>query len=413
FLFANFPLLKKLYEPRLRLCRRLSVEFLHYVIASGTLKKCFISIKGYYFQAEIRGELITWIVPHKLGHKNPADVDFKIMATFLEFYTTLLGFINYKLYTEYGLVYPPKLTFSATTSLSKLCSEDEFTDEFLSSLGLPIMKKPESIAVDEMETDVEAAELLGDKEANEERQKKEEETKQIQSLFKNCKFFISREVPREMFAFVIRACGGDVSWDKSFYAGSTYDESDECITHEIIDRPILTEMFVKRIYIQPQWIFDSINARKQLPIDDYLPGSVLPPHLSPFVDEKETDYIPPEKLRLLNRDEPIVEEKITEPLNLVDNSAYLNRDQKPTKKSDENIDDALPRGQTEQQQQQEKDKRLKSMRVGSGEIQNLNVKHIVKRKSDEEKRLREMTIPKKHKRLYDKIKYTQKKKRQE
>lgn len=69
FLFANFPLLKKLYEPRLRLCRRLSVEFLHYVIASGSLKKCFISIKGYYFQAEIKGEIITWIMPHKLGHK--------------------------------------------------------------------------------------------------------------------------------------------------------------------------------------------------------------------------------------------------------------------------------------------------------------------------------------------------------
>ena len=69
YLFANFPLLKKLHEPRLRLCRRLSVEFLHYVIASGSLKKCFISIKGYYFQAEIQGETITWIIPHKLGHR--------------------------------------------------------------------------------------------------------------------------------------------------------------------------------------------------------------------------------------------------------------------------------------------------------------------------------------------------------
>lgn len=69
FLFANFPLLQKLHEPRLRLCRRLSVEFLHYVIASGSLKKSFISIKGYYFQAEIQGETITWIIPHKLGHR--------------------------------------------------------------------------------------------------------------------------------------------------------------------------------------------------------------------------------------------------------------------------------------------------------------------------------------------------------
>ena len=53
------------------------------------------------------------------------------------------------------------------------------------------------------------------------------------------------------------------------------------------------------------------------------------------------------------------------------------------------------------------------MRVESGQVQNINVPSIVKRKADEEKRLREMTIPKKQKRLYDKIKYTQKKKRQE
>ena len=53
------------------------------------------------------------------------------------------------------------------------------------------------------------------------------------------------------------------------------------------------------------------------------------------------------------------------------------------------------------------------MRVESGQVQNVNVSNIAKRKADEEKRLREMTIPKKHKRLYDQIKYTQKKKRQE
>lgn len=53
------------------------------------------------------------------------------------------------------------------------------------------------------------------------------------------------------------------------------------------------------------------------------------------------------------------------------------------------------------------------MRVESGQIENVNVSNVVKRKTDEERRLREMTIPKKQKRLYDQIKYTQKKKRQE
>ena len=39
----------------------------------------------------------------------PADVDFKIMGTFLDLYISLLGFVNYKLYTDSNLVYPPKL----------------------------------------------------------------------------------------------------------------------------------------------------------------------------------------------------------------------------------------------------------------------------------------------------------------
>lgn len=404
FLFANFPLLKKLYEPRLRLCRRLSVEFLHYVIASGSLKKCFISIKGYYFQAEIKGEIVTWIIPHKLGHKTPADVDFKIMATFLEFYTTLLGFVNYKLYSDLGLVYPPKLTFTATTSLTSLCSEDEFSDEFLASLGLPIMKKPDANPVDQIEVDQEAAELLGTNESNEEARRKEEEAKTLRTLFSKCKFFLSREIPREMFAFAIRACGGSVSWDKSLCPGATYDVSDQTITHQIIDRPKLNDMIVNRAYVQPQWIFDSINARKLLPVAGYLPGSVLPPHLSPFAEDKEGDYIPPERFGQRQPENDVEEEGITSKpsIDLVENNAYLNGNLK-RKRTEENVET----------KPSTKEERKQKMRVESGQIENINVSNVVKRKKDEEKRLREMTIPKKQKRLYDQIKFTQKKKRQE
>jgi hypothetical protein len=54
-----------------------------------------------------------------------------------------------------------------------------------------------------------------------------------------------------------------------------------------------------RYYIQPQWVYDSINSKICLPVEDYFLGVTLPPHLSPFVEEKEGDYVPPEKLRIM------------------------------------------------------------------------------------------------------------------
>ena len=47
--------------------------------------------------------------------------------------------------------------------------------------------------------------------------------------------------------------------------------------------------------MQPQWIFDSVNRQRLLSVDDYASGSILPPHLSPFVEEGEQDYMPPER----------------------------------------------------------------------------------------------------------------------
>lgn len=110
FLFSTFPSMAHIPRDQTVLCRRLTVEFLHAVIAANALRKVFVSIKGYYYQAEIKGQTITWIVPHHFCFEpqSRAEVDFKVMSTFVEFYITMLGFVNYRLYHSLNLYYPPK-----------------------------------------------------------------------------------------------------------------------------------------------------------------------------------------------------------------------------------------------------------------------------------------------------------------
>ena len=47
----------------------------------------------------------------------PTDVDFRVMLTFVEFYTTMIGFVNFKLYNMLNLHYPPKVSSSLTVNL--------------------------------------------------------------------------------------------------------------------------------------------------------------------------------------------------------------------------------------------------------------------------------------------------------
>ena len=121
FLFSTFPSMAHIPRDQTVLCRRLTVEFLNAVIAAKALRKVFVSIKGYYYQAEIKGQAITWIVPHHFCFEpqSRAEVDFKVMSTFVEFYITMLGFVNYRLYHTQNLYYPPKFN-NIGESLDKL-----------------------------------------------------------------------------------------------------------------------------------------------------------------------------------------------------------------------------------------------------------------------------------------------------
>ena len=89
--------------------RALALEFQSYVTKTKSLKKCFISVKGIYYQATIHGQDVTWLTPHQLSQTLPEDVDYRVMLTFLEFYLSMVGFVNYKLYYDRGMRYPPVL----------------------------------------------------------------------------------------------------------------------------------------------------------------------------------------------------------------------------------------------------------------------------------------------------------------
>lgn len=75
-------------------------------------------------------------------------------------------------------------------------------------------------------------------------------------------------------------------------------EGDDRITHGIIDRPSQHHHYLNREYIQPQWVYDSANLCFLIPPNEYLPGATLPPHLSPFVDDKARGYVPARREQL-------------------------------------------------------------------------------------------------------------------
>uniref|UniRef100_A0A1I7X4J9 Pescadillo homolog n=3 Tax=Heterorhabditis TaxID=37861 RepID=A0A1I7X4J9_HETBA len=132
---------KKLYEnkPEYSLDRIVKERF-----------NTFISIKGIYYQAEICGEKVTWVVPHDRGLPHVSDVDFTVMffkslnfyVTFAEFYVSMLGFVNFRLYQMIGLYYPPQIQTGQNIIGSN--NDDEEYIEKVYSLARPLAKRPDA-----------------------------------------------------------------------------------------------------------------------------------------------------------------------------------------------------------------------------------------------------------------------------
>jgi pescadillo protein len=148
------------------------------------------------------------------------------------------------------------------------------------------------------------------------------------TLFSNFTFFLSRETPRQSLEFILRAFGCKrIGWDAVLGEGAyTHNELDPAITHQVVDRPPIqvvndsmdednqTAQKLKsgtrvpgRIYIQPQWVWDSVNDEELKRPDLYAPGAQLPPHLSPFVKKVRGQYDPSAPLNEQEREDEELE----------------------------------------------------------------------------------------------------------
>lgn len=437
FLFSTFPSLKYVPREQSALCRRLTIEFLHAVIASKSLCYCFISIKGYYFQAEIKGQKVTWMVPHyyPFQPQSRSEVDFRMMSIFVEFYTIMLGFVNFRLYNQLNLVYPPQFPTNLFQDTEEsLRDEQTFVSERIAALNVDLLKIDPTADELEADDDMNIDLLEGENESEQIKHMKEKaaEERKLRNLFKGLKIFINREVPREPLVFLIRCLGGKVSWDKTLFVGATFDETDESITHQIVDRPSVGKQYMSRDYVQPQWVFDCVNQRQLLPTNKYFIGAILPPHLSPFVDPSREDvYIPPEEKAL--HDPSAIEthqqssddeeneqedENMPEPErdNLLENAYRQEKEDADSDeqnesdddddgdnvayKNDSDLDDETNEQDAEKRSKQNEAK--KKMAVQSGKVHRESARAI-KKQEIEEHRLKARMVKPRHRKLFKKL----------
>lgn len=348
FLFANLPSTSTVPAKMIARCERLCLEFQHYLIVSHSLRKTFLSIKGIYYQANIQGEDILWLVPYKFNQRVVGDIDFRIMGTFVEFYMTLLGFINFRLYTSIGLKYPPKFDQTKDEQAGELgaftlegvnlVAKDNETKALTNGAAEHGPDPKVQAEVNKLVKELKSAEAAAESKPTEADADEEQATETIDkfevavaggdvlpqptyssndtaSLFSKCTFFLSRETPRQPLEFILKAFGCKrVGWDSVLGEGAfTHDESDPTITHQIVDRPVIqaameangdgednqtsqklgpNQRVPGRIYVQPQWVWDSANDEELKSPDLYAPGAQLPPHLSPFVKSVQGQYDP-------------------------------------------------------------------------------------------------------------------------
>ncbi|KAL3232363.1 Uncharacterized protein RNJ44_04279 [Nakaseomyces bracarensis] len=431
FLFANLPSTNQISSRVVRDAQVICNQWLAYVAKERLVRKVFVSIKGIYYQATVKGEEVRWIIPYKFPENIPSDIDFRIMMTFLEFYSTLLHFVLFKLYTDSGLVYPPKLDVEQDKIISGINSYilESQDEKNILQAGIPSEtndKEAQTIDSKTLESalkadtgdnkdeeDEEAPENVEDVELDEFEDKNKIKgdvlaqpskfDSPVASLFENFVFYVGREVPIEALEFLILSCGGKIISEAAMDQLDSKLEFDlSSVTHQIVDRPTLKNKVAGRTYIQPQWVFDCINKGELLPANLYLPGETLPPHLSPWGDA--TGYDP-----TAEDDE---EDSSSESESDSESDAEEEEAEKPIALVNE--DDEEDAEELEAQKQLELEaKGITYSKAKDAGLEESNKKSKNKRKLDEEeeeKRLKMIMMSNKQRKLYKKMKYSNEKK---
>ncbi|ETB57919.1 hypothetical protein YYC_04708 [Plasmodium yoelii 17X] len=282
-------------------------QFHYYAYKTNKIKKGFISVKGYYLQAEILQKKITWLIPHIFTPYFDKSIDFKIITNFIEYYVTLLRFILYKLYRLDGMSYPPKeykdlkneklnhLSFDKNYITKELSNELETKESTEDNIIEENEKKTKNDKTENCEKNDQKNDQKNEMKQIEHDIINNDNTKSVKNLFKNHIFYIHSNMPFDVLSIIILSCGGTICWN-SLYSPYKYD--DKSITHEILEVSEenkntqdsnkinnINEYTYKRSFIQPQYIFDCLNSNMILSCEDYNINKTLPVHLSPFIDD--------------------------------------------------------------------------------------------------------------------------------
>lgn len=181
------------------------------------------------------GQQITWIAPYPFNQRLPFDIDYKVIGTFKEFYVALLKFMNFKLYSDLGMKYPPAdakvgefLDSTVIRNYQAVATKkfDEQMNQSLEELGFSeeFKNTPEILALT----------------------KKQQEMRRQRKLFAKCRFLFNREVGSSAMSclqYVVMSFGG------TFFSQDAYDANEEevypQVTHHVMDRPMPQSLMSK------------------------------------------------------------------------------------------------------------------------------------------------------------------------